>query len=94
LSKTLFRLSPLSRKHDRSQLIINQMVDDIIKNKLHEFIQNANNKNNLEENNDEYICRKPKSVVEILIENYHEMSHKQIRDEIVTIMIGKYKKKE
>jgi len=88
LSKTLFRLSSLSRKHDRSQLIINQMVDDIIKNKLHEFIQNANNKNNLEENNDEYICRKPKSVVEILIENYHEMSHKQIRDEIVTIMIG------
>lgn len=31
-----------------------------------------------------------KTVIEILLENFHGMSDNQIRDEIVTIMIGDY----
>jgi len=50
--------------------------------------QNANNEKKVETDDDD-ICRKTKTVIEILLGNYHEMSHEQIRDELVTIMIGK-----
>lgn len=53
--------------------------------------QNANNEKKVETDDDD-ICRKTKTVIEILLGNYHEMSHEQIRDELVTIMIGEYKK--
>lgn len=52
--------------------------------------QNANNEKKVETDDDDN-CRKTKTVIEILLGNYHEMSHEQIRDELVTIMIGKYK---
>jgi len=52
--------------------------------------QNSNNEKKVETDDDD-ICRKTKTVIEILLGNYHEMSHEQIRDELVTIMIGEYK---
>jgi len=91
LSKTLFRLSSVNQKHDQSQKIINDFTDEIINKKLDELNQNANNEKKVE-TDDEDICRKTKTVIEILLGNYHEMSHEQIRDELVTIMIGKYEK--
>lgn len=90
MSKTLFQLSTVKQKHDRSQKIIYEFTDEIINKKLDELNQSANNKKKVE-TGDEDICRKTKTVIEILLENYHEMSHEQIRDELVTIMIGKYK---
>ncbi|XP_001948141.4 cytochrome P450 4C1-like [Acyrthosiphon pisum] len=87
LSKTLFQLSSVKKKHDQSQKIINEFTDEIIKKKLDELNQNANNKNKVE-TDDEDVCRKTKTVIDILLENYHEMSHEQIRDELGTIMIG------
>jgi len=56
---------------------------------MNELIKIADNEKKLKPE-DEEICRKTKTVIEILIGNYHEMSHEQIRDELVTIMIGKY----
>ncbi|XP_026809782.1 cytochrome P450 4C1-like isoform X1 [Rhopalosiphum maidis] len=87
LSKTLFRLSSVNKKHDQSQKIINDFTDEIINKKLDELNQNANNEKKVE-TDDEDISRKTKTVIEILLGNYHEMSHEQIRDELVTIMIG------
>jgi len=89
LSKTLFQLSSVKQKHDQSQKIINEFTDEIINKKLDELNRNAINKNKVE-TGDEDVCRKTKTVIEILLGNYHEMSHEQIRDELVTIMIGKY----
>ncbi|KAF0770087.1 cytochrome P450 4C1-like [Aphis craccivora] len=87
LSKTLFRLSSVNQKHDQSQKIINDFTDEIINKKLDEMNQNSNNEKKVETDDDD-ICRKTKTVIEILLGNYHEMSHEQIRDELVTIMIG------
>lgn len=92
MNKTLFRLSSVHQKLDESQKIINEFTDEIINKKLDELNQNANDVKTEEPGDDENICRKLKTVIEILLGNYHEMSHDQIRDELVTIMIGKYKK--
>lgn len=40
----------------------------------------------------EDFCRKNQTVVEILLQSSNKMSHEQIRDEIITILIGKYTK--
>lgn len=88
LSKTLFQFSSFKHKHDRSQKIINEFIDDIISKKINELGVQTN-KVNHEECDKDIIVRRPKSFIEILFENYHGMTHKQIRDEIVTIMIGK-----
>lgn len=90
MSKTLFRLSSVKKQHDDSQKIINEFTDEIIKAKIEELNKNADDEKMVENNDEDDICRKTKTVIEILIENYHEMSHAQIRDELVTIMIGKY----
>ncbi|VVC25919.1 Cytochrome P450,Cytochrome P450, E-class, group IV [Cinara cedri] len=89
LSKTLFKWSKVSQKHDQSQQIINEFTDEIINEKFSKLNQNTegNHKRNLE-TDDEVIGRKMKTVIEILLENYHGMSHKQIREELITIMIG------
>ncbi|KAF0767926.1 cytochrome P450 4C1-like [Aphis craccivora] len=88
LNNTLFRFSSVKRKHDRSQKIINEFTNEIIKKKIIEFTQNINNSVIKIEKDDENVCRKPKTVLEILLGSSHKMNHEQIRDEIVTIMIG------
>jgi len=84
----LFRLSSVHKQHKLSQTIINNFIDEIIKKKINELLnQNAENEKKIVQ--DELIFRKMKTVIEILLGHYHEISHEQIRDELVTIMIGK-----
>lgn len=91
MSKTLFKLSTFSQKHNQSQRIINEFTDEIINAKFAELNQNTDGGNKRKiETDDKNIGRKMKTVIEILLENYHGMSHKQIREELITIMIGKY----
>lgn len=89
MSKTLFRLSTVYKKHDEAQKIITEFIDEIIKEKIKELNQIVNVPNDILQTEDG-INRKMKTVIEILLENYHKMSHEQLRDELVTIMIGKY----
>lgn len=91
LSETLFRISTVKHKHDRSQKIINEFSDEIIKKKVNELKQNncAFGNKSISDGGD--VCRKKKTFIEVLLENHHKMSHEQIRDELVTIMIGKYR---
>lgn len=85
----MFRLSSVHKQHESSQKIINNFIDEIIKKKINELLnQNAENEKKIEQ--DELIFRKMKTVIEILLGHYHEISHEQIRDELVTIMIGKF----
>lgn len=77
----------MKTKHDRSQNIINKFTDEIIERKSMEINQNADNGNKIINDNDVY--SKSRTVIEILLGHFNEMSHEQIRDEIVTIMIGK-----
>lgn len=86
LSKMLFRLSSVYKRHNRCQKIINEFTDEIINKKIDELRQNVKDINELDA--EDNIGRKMKTVIEILLGNYHEMSHEQIRDELVTIMIG------
>ncbi|XP_025192988.1 cytochrome P450 4C1 isoform X3 [Melanaphis sacchari] len=88
LNNTLFRFSSVKRKHDQSQKIINEFTDEIIKKKIIEFTQKIDNIDIKIEKEDEDCCPKPKTVLEILLRSSHKMDHKQIRDEIVTVMIG------
>lgn len=77
----------MKKEHDRRQEIINRFVDDMIKKKIIEFKQNTSTEDKMNTNDDEMYFKK-NTVMEILIENYYEMSHEQIRDEVITIMIG------
>jgi hypothetical protein len=77
-------------KHDRSQKIINEFTDEIIKKKIIEFTKNIKNSQIKIEKDDEDCCPKSKTVLEILLGSSHKMDHEQIRDEIVTVMIGIY----
>lgn len=89
MSKTIFRFSSVSKKHDKSQKIINEFSDQLIREKLAEFNQIANDEkksNNLTDNEEDF--KKPKTVIEILLQNHNGMSYEQIRDELVTVMIG------
>lgn len=89
MSKTLFKLSTVSQKHNQSQRIINEFTDEIINAKFAELNQNTDSGNKRKiETDDKIIGRKMKTVIEILLENYHGMSYKQIREELITIMIG------
>lgn len=56
---------------------------------MNEMNQSVENEKKIE-TEDELIFRKTKTVIEILLGHYHEISHEQIRDELVTIMIGKF----
>ncbi|XP_050542875.1 cytochrome P450 4C1-like isoform X2 [Daktulosphaira vitifoliae] len=87
LNKTIFQFSTLKHKHDRSHKIINEFTDNIIKSKLAEIQKNKEciNNDEIEQKN---ISTKSKTFIEILLQNFQNMSHKQIRDEIITIMIG------
>ncbi|XP_060875829.1 cytochrome P450 4C1-like [Metopolophium dirhodum] len=88
LNNTLFRFSSVKREHDRSQKIINKLTDEIIKQKIIELSQNINNSEKKIERDNEDCCQKSKTVLEILLGSSHKMDHEQIRDEIVTVMIG------
>lgn len=90
MSKAIFRLSSVSKKHNKSQKIINEFSDQLIREKLAEFnrIANDEKKVNIAVTDNEDGCKKPKTVIEILLENHNGMSYEQIRDELVTIMIG------
>lgn len=68
---------------------MNEFTDEIINKKLAELNQYNNNEKKIETGNED-VFRKTKTVIEILLENYHEMSREQIRHEIVTIMIGEF----
>ncbi|XP_025418931.1 cytochrome P450 4C1-like isoform X2 [Sipha flava] len=87
LSKTLFRLSTVKYQHDRSQKIINEFTDDIIKKKINELKQNNDDEKKPTWDSED-VSRKTKTFIEVLLGNYHNMSHEQIRDELITIMIG------
>lgn len=84
MSKTLFRFSSFSKKHERSNNIINEFADEIIDKKTAELEIGKKTEMN------DYEHKKPKSVVEILLENHSLMSREQMRNELVTVMIGKY----
>lgn len=64
-------------------------MDEIIHKKINEIIRNAGNDKILEKE-DNVTLRNAKTVIEILLGHYHTMSHEQIRDELITILIGKY----
>lgn len=92
MSKTLFRLSSVKQRHDQSQKIINEFTDEIITQKINELNENNNaedEKKSLSAEDEDIYPRKTKTFIEILLGNYHEMSHEQLRDELATIMIGK-----
>lgn len=74
--------------HNQSQKAINKFTDEIINKKMYELNQNDQYSEELEVESDN-IFQKPKTVIEILLGNYHEMTHEQVRDELITIMIGK-----
>ncbi|XP_050429236.1 cytochrome P450 4C1-like isoform X2 [Adelges cooleyi] len=85
LRTSLFHLSSFKRKHDVSQRKIYDFTKDLIEKKHAELKSNVNNQG---EHNEESIGFKPKSLIEILLENGHLMSFNQIRDEIITVMFG------
>lgn len=70
-------------------MLINKFTDEIIKKKLSEIQQNID-KRKIETDEEDIFCQKTKTVIEILLENYHKMSYEQIRYELVTIMIGTF----
>ncbi|XP_050444449.1 cytochrome P450 4C1-like [Adelges cooleyi] len=85
LDPSLFKLSSIKRKHDISQSSIYDFVDDLIHRKYAELKDNINSQ---EEPDEECIGIKYKSYIEILLENGHQMSLKQLRHEVITIMVG------
>lgn len=95
LSKTLFKFSSICKKHDRSHKIINEFADEIINKRIAELNLNDGDDDRKtvaedDDDDDDGHCRRSKSLIEILLGNHHEMSHEQIRDELITVMIGKY----
>lgn len=66
-----------------------KFAGDLIIKKVNEFKQNNNGENEVKNNVDEPYL-KSKTIIEILIENYHVMSFDQIRDEVITIIVGVY----
>ncbi|XP_050444443.1 cytochrome P450 4C1-like [Adelges cooleyi] len=84
-NKSLFQFSSLKRKHDISQSKIFNFIDDLVQRKNTEL---KNNINNQEEYNDECIGLKSKSFIEIMLENENQLTFNQLRDEIITVIIG------
>ncbi|XP_025192993.1 cytochrome P450 4C1 isoform X5 [Melanaphis sacchari] len=89
LSSTLFQFSSVKKKHDRSQTIIYEFTDEIIKAKIVE-LNKSGSKNDMNKDFDDNkdIGRNTETLTKIFLENSHEMSLEQIRDELVTVMIG------
>lgn len=86
----MFRFSRVKREHDKSQQIINSISNEIIQKKLIEINENESCRNQREiDDDDDAIRSKKNTVIEILLRNHHEISHEQIRDEVITVMIGK-----
>ncbi|XP_050545533.1 cytochrome P450 4c21-like isoform X2 [Daktulosphaira vitifoliae] len=83
LNKTLFKMSSVKQKHDKSQRIIFDFIDNLLKKKQAEMNEKKNNYD-LENVND---CKKTKTLIEILLEN-ENMKHTQIRQEAITVIIG------
>lgn len=90
MSNTLYYFSSIKRKHDRSRKIINEYVEEIIKSKLIELSKNDKPYELNMETNDEAFDQKKPTIIEILLQHAHYMSHEQIRGEVVTILLGKY----
>lgn len=87
MNSILFCFSSLKRDYDRRIKLIIEYVDELISSKIAESdrIGSSAQINSEEEN----IYKTPTTVLEILLQNAHKMSYKQIRDEILTILIGK-----
>ncbi|XP_050444381.1 cytochrome P450 4C1-like isoform X2 [Adelges cooleyi] len=83
MNKSLFQLSAFKRKQDISQRKIYKYIDDLVQRINTEL---KNNKNSQGEHNEECMGFKSKSFIEILLENEHQMTFNQIRDEIITII--------
>lgn len=64
-----------------------EFVDEIIKSKFVELNQIENSVQIITD--DENVYQTPKTILEILLQNSDEISLKQIRNEIVTIIVGK-----
>lgn len=89
LNKTVFKLSSVRRKHDQSHRIINEFADEIINKRMADLNRNDGVDKRTTTTDDDGEDRKPKSFIEILLETRSEMSHEQMRDELITVMIGK-----
>lgn len=87
MNKTLYQFSSVYKKHKKCQNAINEIIDNIIEKKINEINQNVDDRKTLDTEND-VMGRKTKPVIEILLERHHEMSYEQIRDELITILIG------
>ncbi|XP_050433546.1 cytochrome P450 4C1-like isoform X3 [Adelges cooleyi] len=85
LNRSLFQLSTYKRKHDISQNKIYNFIDDLVQRKKTELRNRINSQG---EHNEECMGLKCKSFIEILLENEHQMSFQQLRDEIITTIIG------
>lgn len=62
----------------------------MINEKFAEFNRNLNDteKGDIAVTNDEDDYKKPRTVIESLLANHNEISYEQIRDELVTVIIG------
>lgn len=90
LDKTLFGFSSVKRQHDRSQKVIHEFIDEIIESETIKLNQNERVREANTKIHDEDTGRKNKTIIELLLQNPHGMSYQQIREEIITILIGKY----
>ncbi|XP_050444345.1 cytochrome P450 4C1-like [Adelges cooleyi] len=86
LNNSLFQLSTFKRKHDISQSKIYNFIEDLAERLNTEWINN--NTHNQGEHDEECIDLKSKSFIEILLENGHQMTFKQLRDEIITVIFA------
>lgn len=88
MNNSLFHFSSIKRDYERCVKFIVEFVDEIIKSKFEELDDIGNSAQvNTDGGN---VYQTPKTILEILLQSSHEMSLKQIRDEIFTIISGKY----
>lgn len=88
MNNVLFHFSSVKRNYDRCVKCVIEFVDEIIKSKI---VQLNRTGNLVQVNTDDGdVYQTPKTILEILLQHSHEMSLKQLRDEIITIIIGKY----
>lgn len=70
--------------------VLHDFTDEIISTKIAELKRNEIYMENVSDtttDNDNF-CRKPKTIIEVLLEHSHEMPHEQLRDELFTIISG------
>ncbi|XP_050440094.1 cytochrome P450 4C1-like [Adelges cooleyi] len=85
LSSSLFSLS--SKKHEQrnSQHLMHEYVNDLIQKKKVEL--NEKDKSTINGCRDEGCSyQKPKYLIEILLANEHQVTHKEMKDELITII--------